>query len=185
MGYFDFFDRFFFAGKLRPCSVYILLSYDGEPMRYGETISPHSHRRYPDFDQCRDKIFVRIEISPGNAEEPLAKREIDQIETLLHEMTHAVFLYYGCQCDLGSWEDKTSCICKCFLGLCIGGHGQVWQSVYMHIQEICFKLRLIPGTSAKFAFDRELCLVKEIINAAKVFNFTVDTKMISEWSGEL
>lgn len=172
---FQLLDDTFFGGILAPHCNVALTPRLPDAYLHGQTITHSSKIAYPTFNINTDKIpKARIEIfarAPGKLVE---EYNIDVSETLIHEMVHASLAIFSCCC---------SACAKTYTAL-VGpsGHGTAWHSIYMRIQDVCFRSGTIQGTSAKCAYDREHSTADTIMACADYLKEPVTGKDVRNWT---
>lgn len=171
--WFKCFDGIFFGGMLQGrCAV--SFNPDLDSIGLGETYTHHQPHLFPGFSHSSNKIpIVAIDILSENPNLVPLERRVTSVETLLHEMTHAFLDIYSCECE-GIFPVCHPCREKFSADMGEAPHGFSWHSCFMVIQEACWKLRLIDGTSAVFTFDWETSFASEITQISKKISRTTE-----------
>ncbi|KAI9719316.1 MAG: hypothetical protein M1812_003646 [Candelaria pacifica] len=124
--YFGLFDGFLFGG--------LLGSRDGTTRVVRQELNlnilgtTHLTLSYEEQSDPRVKIALDLDLGPSDTSASI--NELDEVlETLLHEMVHAVFQIYHCHCD--------DCLRKEYCTREIGytGHGEAWADVARAVED--------------------------------------------------
>lgn len=131
--YMKLFAQLFFFKHMIP---YISISMGGYVPDHDNDSEPYGLTAY---DEKKDAPHVKIWLSKClflSGKENQVQRRTEILHTLLHEMTHAIFMIYCCN---GSecWTDENL---RDTMGLT--GHGPSWAAVFLALKE---KLLQIPG----------------------------------------
>jgi hypothetical protein len=137
--YFEFFDDMFFGGFLEGCITIKLLrdpvftSWEGERPRYGHDAGEGGitvrDQNTSAFEIRKHRVGFTIRIREPNHLESTRERCLWQLNVLLHEMVHCIFLVFSCV-NRGCKEEM-----KRFSSLGPTGHGACWQDAAYAVEK--------------------------------------------------
>lgn len=127
--FFTLFDDYFFRGALQKWTRIEWVDYASDPDAYGST---KADSEAEDESDVLEILEVLITITRPPESEGWDEKVVRRIlETILHEIAHAIFRAFRCRC--------VDCECTTSLALTIGmeGHGPLWVELAQAIETVC------------------------------------------------